>query len=1441
MRKSFKDSLKSLEADIQHANTLASDYPREYDGGCLQMRLSYGPCAQFFLFFVQWSDWHLAGALGLLRILIYKAYEDGKTSMYIHERRTSIREFYGVIFPSLLQLQGGITDIEDRKQKELCATKYQRYDEMNKGKLSEIDMEREEECGICLEMNTKVVLPDCNHSLCMKCYTNWRTRSQSCPFCRDSLKRVNSSDLWIYTCRYEAIDLSAIAMENLRRLIMYIEKLPLIVVDPVAISYDPRYRYLRVIDDDQNQKIEWCSDFSRSPHRCYRHRDHLRTTPSTATSPPPSSSTPLRHTHQPPPHPRHHIITSTTVTSSPLATETTTRSAVGFQFTTIGIEQIDDNVTASYMNHSHESWTTMKNIKRMIPLVYFIGTVVGIGEIVAVNSIGSSKIRRTVVIEDEDKNHPRRYRINLQATYLQTKEVEGCKTYLYKTMSVACCSQGGIILNVASSGIADLLLEGGRTAHSRFAIPINVVEDSMCNISVDSELAELLRITKLIIWDEAPMVNRHFYETFDRTMRDICHTDHSTPSKQLTVNMRLRSGSNNSEKKEIQDFADWILNIENDLHRNLYDPDYFQERAVLAPTHELVDMINDIMLSLLPGDVRTYNSSDTVVVADVDNNFNETMCTKEFLNNLNMAGIQHHSLKLKIASSESRPPMLNKENYVPWSSRLLCYAKSRPNEKLIHNSIINGQYVRRMIPEPAPHQDQPSFNQNYMQQPMPNPEGITDPTTAMNMALALMAKAFKLNYSTPTTTTRGFHQTYTIGRLHNRNVGNLNGYNAVQNVENQVAQNPRVQNVGNQNGLIGSGNGNQNRIGNLVAARAEGNAAGQNDLDEIKEVNANCILMANLQQASTSGTQTDKASVYDSDGSAEVHNYENYEDNEIFNMFNQEEQYTELLEPIPESHQVPQSDNNVISEHDPPVVHDSEETLQLAQESHEKMKQLNKEIKPANYTKINHLSGVFVSQTAKSREELYISNDSKTVNVSKSISIPNEEFSDDTTPSVARKFLNEGLPLLHMDLCGPIRIASINEKRYVLVIVDDYSCYTWVLFLRSKDEAPEVIKMFLKRITVLLQSPVIIIRTDNGTKFKNQVLKEYFDTVGISHQMSYVRTPQQNGVVERQNRTLVEAARTILIFSRAPLFLWAETIATACFTQNRSIIHRHFNKTPYELINGRKPDTSFLHVFGALCYPKNDREDIGKLGAKGNIGFFIGYSADSCAYRVYNRRTKKIMETMNVSFNELSAMAFEQRSSKPGLQSELDLLFEAMYDDYIGGQPSAIVRTVPVAQEPQDHPLEQVIGEPSRPVLTRNELRSDGDMCMFTLTVSTMEPKNVKETMTDPAWIDSMQEEFLQFKRLDVWVLVPAPDNISPLTLKWLFKNKHDEEQTVIRNKSHHVVRGYHQEEGIDFEESFASVARMEAIRIFLAYATHKSFSVFQMDVKTAFLHSPLK
>nr|GEU92951.1 retrovirus-related Pol polyprotein from transposon TNT 1-94 [Tanacetum cinerariifolium] len=186
----------------------------------------------------------------------------------------------------------------------------------------------------------------------------------------------------------------------------------------------------------------------------------------------------------------------------------------------------------------------------------------------------------------------------------------------------------------------------------------------------------------------------------------------------------------------------------------------------------------------------------------------------------------------------------------------------------------------------------------------------------------------------------------------------------------------------------------------------------------------------------------------------------------------------------------------------------------------------------------------------------------------------------------------EKLYLLHMDLYGPMRVESVNRKNYILIIIDDYSRFTWVKCLRSKDEALDFIIKFLKMIQVRLKVPVCRIRTYNGTEFLNQTLREYYEQVGISHETSVARSTQQNGVVERRNHTLIEAARTMLIYAQASLFLWAEAVATACYTQNRSIIRLRHGKTPYELLHNKLPDLSFLHAFGTLCYPTNDAPEV---------------------------------------------------------------------------------------------------------------------------------------------------------------------------------------------------------------------------------------------------------
>nr|GEW70022.1 putative ribonuclease H-like domain-containing protein [Tanacetum cinerariifolium] len=489
----------------------------------------------------------------------------------------------------------------------------------------------------------------------------------------------------------------------------------------------------------------------------------------------------------------------------------------------------------------------------------------------------------------------------------------------------------------------------------------------------------------------------------------------------------------------------------------------------------------------------------------------------------------------------------------------------------------------------------------------------------------------------------------------------------------------------------------------------------------------------------------------------------------------------------------------------------------------------------------------------------------------------------------------------------------------------------------SKDETPEVLINFLRLVQRGLQAQVRVVQTDKGTEFLNKTLHVYFAAEGILHQTFIARTPEQNGVVERQNRTLVEAARIMLSAAKVPLFFWAEAIATACFTQNRSLVIPRHEKTPYHIINDRKPSVKFFHFFGSICYIVRDGENLNKTKVKGDECIFVGYSTQSRAYRVFNKRTRVIMESIHVNFDELPHMVSDQLSSDPApecqsmalehdslspanqcqanvpqadrtvtMSNELDLLFSLMFDELLNGSSKVVSKSSAVcsADAPyqrhhhitplnihtthahtcqvltlaptvlsseninqaetyaendqvaddefinifstsvqdqgetssrhvdssnmhtfyqrypsehrwtKDHPLEQVIRNPSQSVRTRRQLESDAEMCMFALTVSRTEPKNIKEAMADSAWIESMLEELHQFDRLD---------NI------------------VIRNKSRLVAKGYAQKEGVDFEESFALIARLEAVRLFIAYATHKSFTIYQMDVKTVFIYGPLK
>ncbi|GJV13300.1 putative ribonuclease H-like domain-containing protein [Tanacetum coccineum] len=516
--------------------------------------------------------------------------------------------------------------------------------------------------------------------------------------------------------------------------------------------------------------------------------------------------------------------------------------------------------------------------------------------------------------------------------------------------------------------------------------------------------------------------------------------------------------------------------------------------------------------------------------------------------------------------------------------------------------------------------------------------------------------------------------------------------------------------------------------------------------------------------------------------------------------------------------------------------------------------------------------------------------------------------------------------------------------------------------------------------------------------------------------------PQQNGVVERRNITLIEATRTMLADAKLPVTFWAEAVSTACYVQNRVLVNKSQNKTPYELFNGRSPAIGFLRPFGCHIMILNTLDHLGKFDAKGDEGYFVGYSLSSKAFRVFNKRTKKVEENLHVDFLEnkpiekgaspnwlfdidtltnsmkyvpvvvagtsstnisgtkedahqavkenVSSLRFialpnwfheahmetsndSMRNSEanddshkeqdgntdvsessgntnptatskdhttdqvepvlsstvetgvptvssqvptastnesselpssptvetaiptggssyqetPSLGNAIEDIFGDTSDSVslneVEADLSNMETTIQVSPTPtlrihKDHPKSQIIGPIDTPVQTRHKTKNMEEQsfiatihqktnpdllqyCLFSCFLSQEEPKKIVDALKDEIWVEAMQEELLQFKIQNVWDLVDCPKGVRPIGTKWVLKNKKDERGIVIRNKARLVAQGYTQEEGIDYEEVFAPVARIEAIRLFLAYASYMGFTVYQMDVKSAFLYGTIE
>ncbi|GKC47500.1 retrovirus-related pol polyprotein from transposon TNT 1-94 [Tanacetum coccineum] len=391
-----------------------------------------------------------------------------------------------------------------------------------------------------------------------------------------------------------------------------------------------------------------------------------------------------------------------------------------------------------------------------------------------------------------------------------------------------------------------------------------------------------------------------------------------------------------------------------------------------------------------------------------------------------------------------------------------------------------------------------------------------------------------------------------------------------------------------------------------------------------------------------------------------------------------------------------------------------------------------------------------------------------------------------------------------MDLCGPMRVTSIYGKKYILVIVDDYSRFTWVKFLASKEEDPDFIIKFLKMIQVRLNKPVRNIRTDNRTEFVNQTLRSYYESVGISHETSVARSPQQNGVV-----LTVMASQQLGsgcgLQSMTPATSGSGLVPNtspqqSCIPPPRDDWDHLFQPMFDEHFN---PLT--IDVFPVLVAVAPRTVDL----ANSHVSTSFDQDAPSTS----------IPSTQEQEYSLIISQGFEESPKTPYFHD--DPLYKSLHEDSTSQGSSSNVRPIhtlfkSLDRWTKDHHIANVIGDPSRSVSTIKQLQIDAMWCYFDAFLTSVEPKNLKQSTTELLWIDAMQEEIHEFKRLQVWELVPCLDRVMLIKLKWIYKVKMDEFGRVLKNKARLVAQGFRQEEGINFEESFALVARIEAIRIFL-------------------------
>ena len=437
-------------------------------------------------------------------------------------------------------------------------------------------------------------------------------------------------------------------------------------------------------------------------------------------------------------------------------------------------------------------------------------------------------------------------------------------------------------------------------------------------------------------------------------------------------------------------------------------------------------------------------------------------------------------------------------------------------------------------------------------------------------------------------------------------------------------------------------------------------------------------------------------------------------------------------------------------------------------------------------------------------------------------------------PKTGGKRAKRNLELVHSDVCGKMDVPSISGSEYFLSFVDDKSRYTWAYILKHKSDVFQRFIEWKAMVEKQTGKRLKKLRSDNGGEYLSEQFSNYFKKEGICRELTIKKTPEQNGVAERMNRTLEETIRTMLCESNLPKRFWAEALATAVYLRNRSPTKAVIGMTPIESWSGEKPSVDHLKVFGCVCYAHIPKDERKKLDSKARESIFLGYGKEKKGYRLYDVATKKVFYSRDVIFNEEKFNYSDEGNDKQVKTKETNK--EEL-------EPNRM-EVEDINYELEENESENSDNEMlTRPKRTRRAPDHYGEWVHIAEN-NASEPKNMSEVMSSnekEEWLNAMENEIQSLNKHNVWELVELPEGRKTVGCKWIYKVKHDEDGNIERYKARLVAQGFSQKEGIDYDETFSPVVRFESIRTVLALAAQFGLSLHQMDVKTAFLNGELK